>query len=369
MSVANFAFLSLRMLICISFALTVRTSSASVWQQSDQGWYIIRTVSESVSPNGIAIGPSGEIYVASNKHQIFRSDDGVTFTAIAGLKHQLQIPVDPAPIPEPLFSGDGGPALDAYLDSPEGIAIGFDGTVYFADSRNHRIRGILKSGTIETIAGTGEAGFGGDGGPARGAKLNYPKGLSIDENGNLYVADSGNHRIRMIQSAGTITTVAGNGKAGYSGDGGIATKARLHMPSGVFAAALGVIYIADTANVRIRRVQQSGIIHTISGTGKQEINANIGLATRVPLFSPKAVAVDVVGNLFIADWANGVRRISPDGIIKTIAGEQIHASSNWGNGGPGTARTLYSSAIALASNGSIHTNHRGWLMLLTPDRH
>jgi len=369
MVVAKFMSLSVRISVCLVVGVSATATSAIVQSQSQQDWYIIRTLSENASPNGIAIGPSGEIYITSGKEQILRSDDATTFTAIAGLKHQLRIPVDPSYDPGPLFSGDGGPALDAYIDGPTGIAIGDDGTVYFTDSRNHRIRQILKNGTIETIAGTGEAGFGGDGGPAQSAKLNHPKGLSIDKIGNLYVADSGNNRIRMIQPKGRILTVAGNGKGGYSGDGRFATKASLRAPYGVCVDALGVIYIADTGNLRIRKVDQSGIIRTISGTGKKDINAESGLATRARLFSPESVAVDAVGNIFITDWVNGVRRISPDGIIKTIAAEQIQGGSDWGNGGPGTAKTLYSSTIALVSNGSIYTNHRGQLMLLTPNPH
>jgi sugar lactone lactonase YvrE len=318
---------------------------------------VIRTVSNDIWPRGIAIGPAGEIYIASGKNQIFRSDDSETFTVIAGKEHPRTFCcIDPSYPPAPLFSGDGGPALEAYLDTPEGIAIASDGTIYFSDSRNHRIRRVLKNGIIETVAGTGQAGFGGDDGPALAAKLNYPRGLAIDKHDNLYIADWGNHRIRMIQRTGAITTVAGNGKEGFGGDGRNAKKAKLRNPIGVFVDDVGAIYIADTRNLRLRKVDPSGIIRTIAGTGKSSRNIDGGVAVKAQLFLPESLVVDRNGGIFFTDLVNGVRRISPDGIIKTIGGNgQVQAiRTTSGDGGPATATPLYSTAIAIPSGNNLY---------------
>jgi hypothetical protein len=157
---------NMRSLLCVAL-LAVLMSPSSAQARSAEDSYVINTVSNDIWPRGIAIGSAGEIYVTSGKHQIFRSYDGQAFTVIAGKDHPPTFCcVDPSYPPAPLFSGDGGPAIDAYLDTPEGIAIASDGTIYFADSRNHRIRRVLKSGIIETVAGTGQAAFGGDDGPA-----------------------------------------------------------------------------------------------------------------------------------------------------------------------------------------------------------
>jgi len=154
------------------------------------------------------------------------------------------------------FSGDNGPATAAELDSPAGLALDSAGNIFIADSHNHRVREVtVANGVIVTIAGTGAAGFSGDGGPATAARLDLPTALALDASGNLYVADSNNHRVRRIAAAtGVITTVAGNGVEGYSGDGGAATAAYLDSPNGLVLDAAGNLYIADTHNGRVRMV-------------------------------------------------------------------------------------------------------------------
>ena len=167
----------------------------------------------------------------------------------------------------PGFSGDSGPATGAQLNSPSGVATDSAGNLYIADTTNHRIRKVaVGSGTISTVAGTGTAGYSGDNGPASGAELHSPAGIALDASGNLYIADQGNGVIRKVTPTGTITTVAGNNETGFSGDNGPATNATLYEPAGVAVDSAGNLYIADTGNNRIREVNTSGVITTIGST-------------------------------------------------------------------------------------------------------
>jgi sugar lactone lactonase YvrE len=361
----------MRLFLCISLTLAVLAPVSSEPNPQTLSTYVIKTLSNDIWPRAIAIGPAGEIYIASEKKQIFRSDDGETFSVIAGKEHPRTVCcIDPSYAPAPLFSGDGGPAIEAYLDTPEGIAVSSEGTIYFSDSRNHRIRRVLKNGIIETVAGTGQAGFGGDNGPALAAKLNYPRGLAIDKHDNLYIADWANHRIRMIQRTGAITTVVGSGKEGFSGDGANARKAKLRNPLGVFVDDFGAIYIADTRNLRLRKVDPSGIIRTIAGNSKRRLNVDDGAALTAELFLPSSLVVDRNGTIFFTDLANGIRRISPDGILTTIGGNgQVQAIRTLsGDGEPATATPLFSSAIAISSRGTIYIDDQTRLRVLTPAR-
>lgn len=165
------------------------------------------------------------------------------------------------------FSGDGGPAAQASLNEPTGVAVDTRGNVYVADSANHCVRRIGKDGVIATVAGMGTSGFSGDGEQATLAHLNFPTGVAVDEKGVLYIADMGNHRIRRVGRDGTITTVAGVGNFGFLGDGGQATQASLNSPMGVAVDAEGNVYIADTGNHRIRRIKPNGVITTVAGIG------------------------------------------------------------------------------------------------------
>jgi sugar lactone lactonase YvrE len=216
------------------------------------------------------------------------------------------------------FSGDGGPATKAQLDVPFAVAVDREGNLYITDENNYRIRKVDKEGIITTFAGTGEGGYSGDGGPATSAKLIDPGGLSFDAKGNLYVADY--KSVRKIDPSGTITTVAGTGELGYSGDGGPATEAKLTA----YDLALdhkGNIYICDLENQRIRKVDRDGIIHTVAGTGKKGYSGDGGPATKAALKDPWGVAVDREGNVYIADHHNRVvRKVDPKGKITTIAG-------------------------------------------------
>ena len=167
------------------------------------------------------------------------------------------------------FNGDGGVAIQARLNYPVGVGVDSEGNLYIADTSNHRIRKVDLTGTITTIAGTGESGFGGDGGPAVEAQLDAPRGVAMDSTDNLYIADTLNQRIRKVDSTGTITTIAGTEERGFSWDGGPAVEARLDSPSDVAVDSEGNVYIADTLNQRIRKVDSTGTITTIAGTGER----------------------------------------------------------------------------------------------------
>jgi YD repeat-containing protein len=229
------------------------------------------------------------------------------------------------------YAGDGGPAGKARLNRPEKITLGPDGTLYIADTRNHRIRRVSPDGVITTLTGTGDAGSAGDGGPAGQAQLNQPQSVALGPDGSLYIADTGNHRIRRVTQDGTITTVAGTGSSGYSGDGNPAGQARLNRPEGVDVAPDGTLYIADTGNHRIRQVTPDGVIATFAGTGVNGYSGDGGIAGQAQLNQPQSVALGPNGSLYIADTGNHrIRRVMPDGIITTLAGTGVRGESEDG---------------------------------------
>ncbi len=217
------------------------------------------------------------------------------------------------------FTGDGGPATQAQINNPNGLALAADGSIYIADYGNQRIRKITPDGMIWAIAGNGTKGFSGDDGPATAAQINNPNSMAVAADGTLYVSDLGNGRIRKIMTNGIITTVAGNGTYGYAGDGGPAIQAELRIPS-VAISPDGVLYIADYGNQRIRRVTADGVIATVAGNGTVGSAGDGTAATLAQLSSPTGAAVDGAGNLYIADDKNDrIRRVSPKGIITTVA--------------------------------------------------
>jgi sugar lactone lactonase YvrE len=219
------------------------------------------------------------------------------------------------------YTGDGGQATAASLHYPSGVAADVNGNIYISDAGNNCIRKVDATGTISTIAGTGTAGFSGDGSYAGSAMLNDPDKVTVDNFGNIYIADMGNHRIRMINSMGTITTVAGNGTAGYSGDGGPATSAELFYPRQIELDASGNMFIADEYNNRIRKIDNNGYISTFAGNGTQSCTGDGGLVGNATLWSPTGVTIDNNNNLYIADYGNNRVRFvcnSPDTLIGLI---------------------------------------------------
>ena len=302
------------------------------------------------TPAGIAIDAAGNVYIADAfNHRIRQiAPDGV-ITTLAGTG-------------EAGADGDGGQARDARLRTPLGVALDSGGTLYIADTYNHRIRKVTIDGTISTIAGTGESGFAGDGGPGTAAELSYPTSVAVATDGTLYIADTHNHRVRKLATDGTITTVAGSGAVGYSGDGGPSALARLNSPRGVAVSGEGKLYIVDRENRRIRMVDTDGLITTVAGTGSSGFNGDRGNAAQATLRAPYGVAVDSQGNLYVADTFNHrVRKVTPEGSIDTVAGGALFGFS--GDGWPAGQATLhYPLGVAVDIAGNLYIadsfNHR-----------
>ena len=252
------------------------------------------------------------------------------------------------------YGGDGGPADSAKLYQPYGVAVDDTGNVYISDNYNLRIRKVNTSGIISTIAGTGVLGHSGDGGPATAAKLNSPIGIAVDHSGNIFVADGNNYCVRKINTLGIITTIAGiGGVTGYSGDGGPADSAKLTFVGDVAVDTIGNVYIADYTNDVIRKVNTLGIISTIIGTGSAGFSGDGGPATAAELEGPSGVIVDKTGNVYVTDFHNNrIRKIDTSGIITTIAGTGTAGFS--GDGGPAIAAQLNNpSDLVIDDNGNL----------------
>lgn len=323
----------------------------------------IRTIGQSESengvagettwtPDGLAVSPAGDVYVADASNHVVRCIDLLTgvISIVAGSG-------------SPGWSGDGGRATSARLTTPRGLAVAPDGDLYIADAGTHTIRKVsAASGAIATIAGLGRPGFDGDGGPATAARLSDPSAIAISAKGDLYIADRGNHRIRVISaSTGSIQTVAGQGLPGSSGDGGPGKDARLRSPRGVAIGPNGDLYIADSGNHAVRRLAGStGILTTIAGTGEAGFSGDGGAAALARLCDPEGIAVGPSGDLYIADTGNHrVRRLEVEsGTITTIAGNG--SVGGGGDSGPSSAAQLDSpGAIAIASTGAYYVGDRG----------
>lgn len=250
------------------------------------------------------------------------------------------------------FSGDGGAAVDAQLAWPISLEVAADGGVHISDNFNHRIRLVGPDGNIRTIAGNGLVGFAGDGGPAVQARLTAPNGIALAADGSLYIADTGNSRIRRVDQNGTITTVAGNGIRGYSGDGMLATESALNVPQNVAVGADGSLYIADGNNYRIRRVGPDGIITTVAGTGVAGDSGDGGPGVLARIRTPQGLAIGPDGSLYIADRLNyRVRRLAPDGVITTVAGTGEAGTD--GDGGPAIEARVFPVEIAVGNDGTL----------------
>ncbi len=251
------------------------------------------------------------------------------------------------------YSGDGGPAAAARFGAPYGVLADGAGNVYISDSTSQRIRKVDPQGNAATVAGDGKAGFSGDGGKAAVAQVHNPAQLCMDTAGSLYFADSANNRVRKIDPSGKIMTLAGTGKEGFSGDNGPALMASLNHPLGVAVDSQGGVYIADSANHCVRKVDQAGTILAYAGTGQAGNSGDGGPATSARLDHPTGLAVDADDNLYIADYySQCVRRVTPSGTITTVAGTGQAGYS--GDGGPAAAAQLnYPSGVAAGPSGSI----------------
>jgi sugar lactone lactonase YvrE len=292
-------------------------------------------------PTAVAFDSAGRLVIADY------NDNRVRMVSAAGIISTI------AGNGSPGFSGDGGPATAAQLDKPGALAYDSGGLLYVADSGSSRVRRVAVDGTINTVAGNGTGGSGGDGGLASAAQLTTPFGITVDFTGNLFIADYDNFRVRKVTPDGIVSTLAGNGISGYSGDGGPATAAQLNNPAGVAFDSSGNVYIADYKNNRVRKVVPGGVISTIAGNGEQGHNGDGGPATAAQLSSPLGVAVDSAGNLYVTDAIYGlVRKVTTAGIISTVAGNG--SSGYGGDDGPATAASLFAPyGLAVDSAGNI----------------
>jgi len=307
-------------------------------------------------PSGVAVDTAGNLYIADTLNNCIRkvtADGTISTFAGTGALNPL---------------GDGGPATKAAITEPSSVAVDAAGNVYIADTLNARVRKVAPGGIISTVAGHSVIGYTGDGGPATSAALSLITGLAVDSSGNLFIADSANHRVRKVNPSGIISTFVGNGLFRFSGDGGPATSATFYLPESIAVDAMNNIYVADTNNDRIRKIDPSGIISTVAGSGTLGFSGDKGPATAASMLLPFAVAVDLAGNLFIADTDNNrIRMVAPSGIITTYAGTGTYGYT--GDGGPATSATL-KNPLGLATDASgnlyIADNQNSVIRKVTP---
>ena len=268
------------------------------------------------------------------------------------------------------FSGDGGKATQAQLSLPSGVVVDDKGNIYISDRSNDRVRVVDNKGIITTFAGNGVDGYKGDLGPATQAQLSKPFGLALDKKGNLYIADRVSNRVRKVNPQGIITTVAGDGGFFFMGDNGPAYRASLAGPTGIVVDKNGILYIADRNNNRIRSVDTQGMIRTVAGTGQQDYNGEAEMARDTNLYLPFGVALDQDDKLLIIDRSHyRIRRINPrSGSIETVAGNGVKMFA--GDGGPATgAKLSFPHGIAVDKKGNVIFSDKGHYRIrrISPD--
>ena len=333
------------------YVITTVTGNGTAGFSGDGG---VATSAELDFPSGVAVDGAGNLFIADySNNRVRKVTPSGTISTVVGNGTAG-------------FSGDGGPATSAELNGPSGVAVDGAGNLFIADYSNNRVRKVTPSGTISTVAGNGTRGFSGDGGPATSAELDFPSGVAVDGAGNLFVGDQWNNRIRKVTPAGAISTVAGNGTAGFSGDGGPATSAELFRPGGGAVDGAGDLYIADMDNYRIRKVTPAGTISTVAGNGSLGFSGDGGPATSAELYQPTGVAVDGAGDIFIADNGNSrIRFVAPAGTINTVAGNG--AAGFGGDGGQATSAEIdWPTGLAVDSGGDLFITDYSRLRVLTP---
>lgn len=293
-------------------------------------------------PTGIAIDNDGNIYFSEITNSIIRkiSTDGVISDIVS--------------FPD--------------VHDPDGLAVDANGNLFFCDRNNHRIRKLDANGTITTVAGNGMEGDSGDGGQATSAQLNTPQGVAVDANGNIYISDWQNNKIKKVSTNGIITTIAGTGEYGFSGDGAIGSDAKLKSPAGIAVDAMGNVFFCDRNNYRVRKIDANGIITTIAGKGGfQPFSGDGGLAIDAEMWEPQGISIDGSGNIFIVDRNNHrIRKVITNGIINTIVGTGSTGFFGGGFNGDGLLGTdteLRSpSNVAVDNSGNVlitdYKNHR-----------
>jgi sugar lactone lactonase YvrE len=323
--------------------------------------------------HNVAVDRDGNLFLLDSGNERVRKIDarGVV-TTFAG--SALTAPGSPDLFPPGGYAGDGGPAIGALFNDPLDLIADGRGGLYVADSANGAVRRIAPDGTITTVAGAPAFQVAspdlGDGGPAIQARIGFPQGVAVDGEGNLYISDGEHDCVRKVTPEGIISTVAGNGVRGFGGDGGPAIDAELRTPVGLATDRDGNLYIADSGNQRIRKADRQGTITTVAGSGTEEVasgpttriaegfSGDGGPATQARLAAPVSVAVDSAGTLYIADGDNyRVRKVTPDGTISTIAGSGPTgldgSGTNAGDGGPATQATLYLTSLVIDGAGNL----------------
>ena len=306
---------------------------------------IAATSAQLSSPWGVAVDAAGNVFIGDTGNDRVRRVDATSglISTIAGTGTLG-------------YNGDGIAATSAQLNHPRRVAVDAVGNLLIADTDNHRVRRVdATTGLISTIAGTGTAGYNGDGIAATGAQLDTPFGVAVDAAGNVFITDRDDHRVRRVDAtSGLISTIAGTGTAGFNGDGIAATSAQLDNPTGVAVDDAGNVFIADFGNIRVRRVDATtGLISTIAGTGTAGFNGDGIAATSAQLSNPWGVTVDAAGNVLIAEATNfRVRRVdTTTGLISTIAG--IGTGVHSGDGGPATSAKVTPSEVAVDAAGNV----------------
>jgi len=292
-------------------------------------------------PDATAVDASGNVYIADQANQRVRKiNPAGIISTVAGTGFSG-------------FSGDGGPATDAMLFDPNSVSVDAAGNVYIGDTYNFRIRKVNTSGIISTVAGNGTSGYTGFGIPATDAELALPFGTVVDVAGNIYIADEAAHGVRKVNTAGIITTITGLGYSGYSGDGGPASSATLAGPMSLALDGSGNLYIADPGNENIRKINTSGIISTVAGNGSYGFSGDGFPATDAELAGPYGVAVNAWGDLYIADHDNGrIRKVSTSGIITSYGG----GGTTLGDGGPATAAIIVPWNVSVDLSGKVYVS-------------
>ena len=294
------------------------------------------------NPTAVALDRHGNLYIADVYNlRIRRVDTDGTISTIMGTDSSDA-------------QADDRPAIETNLDSAYGIAMDTEDNLYVLSRGHSKILRLGSDGIARRIVGTGESGFGGDGGPAIEARIQNPCHLVVDSKGTLFIADTGNHRIRKVTTDGVITTIAGTGEEGYSGDGGPAIEARLAAPAAIAIDREGNLYIADFINHRIRRLSRDGIISSIAGTGEPEYNGDGRPALECQIGEPCGVAVDQDGYVCIGDQVNNrVRVVTPSGVMHTVAGTGVEGYA--GDGGPAeSAQISNPDIIAFDREGNLY---------------
>jgi len=296
-----------------------------------------------VEIQGVAVAPDGSVFVPdATDSRILRVSKAGRITHFAG---------------QPMFhgfEGDCGPAQNARLSHPLGLAVDTAGALYITDHMNGRVRKVDQKGMITTVAGSEHGGFAGDGGLATKATLQEPVAVTVDRSGRIYIADRDNHRVRVVGTDGTINTLAGNGLTGPERTEGPATEAALGLPVGVATGMDNIVYISDEVAHRVYRVGADGVMTTFAGTGEAGYSGDGGPATGAQLSEPNGLATDPRGNLYIADLANNVVRVvNAKGVIRTVAG-----TGTAGSGGDGRRATKAQLndpfAVALDDSGAMY---------------